>query len=112
MITYKKRTRGFGGIFMILAFAVLSMGLLFAIQGVKQPKQYRSSAAAETNDQNTVVTPTPRTRDLNNDGRVGVGDLSILLSNFQTTNQIADINKDGTVTIIDLSILISNWTVS
>lgn len=47
--------------------------------------------------------------DLNNDGVINVLDLSILLSNYNTTNSVADINKDGTVNILDLSILLSNY---
>lgn len=59
-------------------------------------------------------TPTPiigtgKTGDLNSDNQVGILDLSILLSNWNTTNAIADINKDGNVTILDLSIMLSNW---
>jgi hypothetical protein len=48
--------------------------------------------------------------DLNNDGRVDVLDLSILLSHWQTNYTAADINKDGIVDILDLSILLSNYT--
>jgi len=47
--------------------------------------------------------------DLNNDGRVDVVDLSILLSNFGTNNSVADINGDGTVSVLDLSVLLSNF---
>jgi cellulase (glycosyl hydrolase family 5)/dockerin type I repeat protein len=47
--------------------------------------------------------------DLNNDGTVNIYDLSILLSDWGTTNATADLNNDGTVNIYDLSILLSNW---
>jgi len=52
---------------------------------------------------------TAKTGDLNNDGQVNVLDLSILLSNYGSSNQAADINKDGTVNILDLSILLTNY---
>jgi hypothetical protein len=47
--------------------------------------------------------------DLNGDGVVNIFDLSILLSNWGTSNQNADLNNDGKVDIFDLSILLSNW---
>ena len=48
--------------------------------------------------------------DINDDGFVDVTDLSILLSNWNTSDATADINNDGEVNIFDLSILLSNWT--
>ena len=56
-------------------------------------------------------TPTPagKTGDLNNDGAVNIFDLSILLSNWSTSNATADLNHDGVVNIFDLSILLSHW---
>jgi murein DD-endopeptidase MepM/ murein hydrolase activator NlpD len=47
--------------------------------------------------------------DLNGDCLVNIFDLSILLSNYGTTNAIADINNDGRVDIFDLSILLSKY---
>ena len=47
--------------------------------------------------------------DLNNDNTVNVTDLSILLSDFNTSNAAADINSDGTVNILDMSILLSHY---
>ena len=47
--------------------------------------------------------------DLNNDGTVNIFDLSILLSNWGTSDAAADLNNDGTVNIFDLSILLSHW---
>jgi hypothetical protein len=49
--------------------------------------------------------------DINNDGKVDILDLSILLSHWQTNYASADINKDGIVNILDLSILLSIYTV-
>lgn len=57
----------------------------------------------------TAATVTAKPGDLNGDNLVDVTDLSILLSNFNTTNAVADINKDGTVNIFDLSILLTNY---
>ncbi len=57
----------------------------------------------------TAGTLTPKPGDLNGDNTVDVTDLSILLSNYNTTNAVADINHDGTVNIFDLSILLSHY---
>lgn len=58
----------------------------------------------------TGTTPPPIvTGDLNNDKKVDIFDLSILLSNWNKTGGVADINKSGKVDIFDLSILLSNW---
>jgi hypothetical protein len=51
----------------------------------------------------------PKQGDLNGDSAVNILDLSILLSNYGTSNAIADINHDSTVNIFDLSILLSNY---
>jgi hypothetical protein len=53
--------------------------------------------------------PPGTTGDLNGDGVVNIFDLSILLSNWGTSNPDADLNNDGVVNIFDLSILLSNW---
>lgn len=47
--------------------------------------------------------------DLNNDNTVNIQDLSILLSNYGTSNTAADINSDGTVNVLDLSTLLSHY---
>jgi hypothetical protein len=47
--------------------------------------------------------------DLNNDNTVNITDMSILLSNYGTSNSTADINSDGTVNVLDMSILLSNY---
>ena len=47
--------------------------------------------------------------DLNSDNIVNISDLSILLSNFNSSNPNADINQDNTVNILDLSILLSHY---
>lgn len=61
---------------------------------------------------NLVVTTsasTPKTGDINNDGNVDIFDLSILLSNYNTSTASCDLNTDNTVNIFDLSILLSNY---
>ena len=57
----------------------------------------------------TVNINSTKPGDLNGDNQVNVLDMSILLSNYNTTNTIADINKDGIVNITDLSILLTNY---
>lgn len=64
---------------------------------------------------NNTVTPPPTQCDFDGDGKVGIVDLSILLSNFNTTvtrgkNGDCDANTDGVVGIIDLSTLLTRWT--
>lgn len=57
---------------------------------------------------------TPRSSDLNKDGKVNLTDFSILLFWWGTaggaSNPPADINRDGKVSLTDFSILIFNWT--
>jgi hypothetical protein len=58
----------------------------------------------------TFAAPNPNLPgDLNNDNTVNITDMSILLSNYGTSNATADINGDGTVNVLDLSILLSNY---
>ena len=47
--------------------------------------------------------------DLNADNKVDITDMSILLSNYGTSNSAADINGDGSVNVLDMSILLSNY---
>ncbi len=48
--------------------------------------------------------------DLNRDGKVNLVDFSILLSQWNTDDEIADINEDGVVNLSDVSIMLFNWT--
>jgi hypothetical protein len=58
----------------------------------------------------TTSTAAPKPGDINLDNFVNITDLSILLSNWNSTsNTASDFNRNGRVDIIDLSILISNW---
>jgi hypothetical protein len=47
--------------------------------------------------------------DLNNDNTVNITDMSILLSDYGSSNTTADINSDGTVNILDLAIPLSHY---
>lgn len=75
--------------------------------------QTPTSSPSPTRTPTPTNSPTPtitgKIGDLNNDNQVNVFDLSILLSNFNTTNSVADINHDGNVNVFDLSILLSNF---
>jgi hypothetical protein len=56
------------------------------------------------------ITPSFKKGDLNEDGRVDIIDLGILLLNWGSTSRpAADINQDGRVDVIDFGILLSNW---
>jgi len=48
--------------------------------------------------------------DLNCDGFINLVDFSILLFNWNTSNQVADINTDGIVSLPDFSIMLFYWT--
>jgi hypothetical protein len=54
-------------------------------------------------------TPSQSYGDLNNDGKVDILDLSMLLSNYGSNNTAEDINSDSLVNIFDLSILLSHY---
>jgi hypothetical protein len=58
----------------------------------------------------TAITVARTPGDLNKDNIVNVFDLSILLTNWNTTNTGSDLNKDNIVNVFDLSILLTNWT--
>lgn len=47
--------------------------------------------------------------DLDNDNKVGLPDLSILLTNYQKNGNVADLNADNKTTLADLSILLTNY---
>ena len=55
--------------------------------------------------------PKSETSDINNNGRIDLVDVSILLTNWGIPkNQRADLNGDGRVDVKDLSTLLSKWT--
>ena len=84
----------------------LSPGTSYSYTIVALDQAGNTSPAASLSASTQASTP----GDLNGDGRVNITDLSILLSNYGTTNAVADINGDGVVNIFDLSILLSRWT--
>ena len=56
------------------------------------------------------TTPGPPPCDINNDGTVNGGDLGILLSAFNTDNELADLDQSGTVDGGDIGLLLACWT--
>ncbi len=56
-----------------------------------------------------TVSPSHIIGDINNDGKVNVFDISILLSKWGTTDTASDLNANGKVDIFDLSALLSHW---
>ena len=67
--------------------------------------------AGNSSAQATVAAHVFATSDINQDGKVNVFDLSVLLSNWNATGTNAsDLNGDGVVNIFDLSALLSAWT--
>ncbi len=47
--------------------------------------------------------------DVNDDNRISLSDLGLLLRDWSTTRPQADINNSGRVDLSDLSILLANW---
>jgi hypothetical protein len=91
-----------------------SSGVLYSYTYAALPNTFSTSPSTTSSHWSLYATLTlsgasSKQGDLNNDGAVNILDLSILLSNYATSNAIADINKDGTVNILDLSILLSNY---
>ena len=68
------------------------------------------TAGNRTEKDITVTYTTAIPGDLNNDGKVDLTDLSMLMANWGTADPTADINGDGIVDLTDLSILMSHWT--
>lgn len=83
----------------------LTPGTTYTYTVVAQDAAGNSSTAANL----SASTNPPKPGDLNGDNAVDVTDLSIMLSNFGTSNAVADINKSGSVDIFDLSILLTNF---
>jgi hypothetical protein len=52
---------------------------------------------------------TAKVGDINNDSKVDIFDMSILLSNYNGTTSSCDLNNDNVVNIFDLSILLSHY---
>jgi hypothetical protein len=93
----------------------------FTDHGVRAGKTYYYKVAAYDSSGNRsakspavkvsipIGTPKRKVADLNNDTRINIRDLSILLSKWNTTNATADLDNSGRVNIRDLSILLSRW---
>lgn len=65
------------------------------------------TSPVQATPQQTIVA---KQGDINNDNKVDVFDLSILLSRWQRQgSDPADINQDGIVNVFDLSLLLSKW---
>lgn len=47
--------------------------------------------------------------DINNDGKVSIGDMSSFLTYLATGDSRGDLNRDGRVSVVDLSILVSQF---
>ncbi len=56
-----------------------------------------------------VPSPSSSPGDINQDGKVNVLDIFILLDQWLTSNGQSDINQDGKVNTLDLSVIINNW---
>src|SRR6185503_12675202 len=58
----------------------------------------------------SFAAPNPNLQgDLNGDNTVNITDVTILLSDYGTSNSAADINSDNTVNVLDLFILLSHY---
>lgn len=78
---------------------------------LKFPLLSAAAATIHATMKGTVTPPSTKQGDINNDSKVDIYDLSILLANYGTSgsNISSDIDKNGTVNITDLSILLSKW---
>ncbi|RMF84434.1 MAG: hypothetical protein D6744_03120 [Planctomycetota bacterium] len=72
-----------------------------------------SSASGTSGVATVTLVYTPCQSDIDGDGVVGLTDLAVLLSNFETgtTREEGDINGDGTVDLTDLAMLLSAFDV-
>jgi hypothetical protein len=84
----------------IIIFSLIAVFGLSLITGNKDQTNIGNSLASATEP-----------ADINNDNKVDVFDLSILLSKWNTNDSLSDLNKDGSVNVFDLSILLSKWGV-
>jgi hypothetical protein len=84
----------------IIIFSLIAVFGLSLITGNKEQTNIGNSLASATEP-----------ADINNDNKVDVFDLSILLSKWNTNDSLSDLNKDGSVNVFDLSILLSKWGV-
>jgi hypothetical protein len=85
---------------LVIIFSLIAVFGLSLITGNKEQTNIGNSLASATEP-----------ADINNDNKVDVFDLSILLSKWNTNDSLSDLNKDGSVNVFDLSILLSKWGV-
>lgn len=85
-------------VFCVIAFAFFAVsGLSSMVFDAKQGSVATSFASSQER------------ADINNDSKVDVFDLSILLGKWNTSDTTSDINSDGKVDVFDLSELLSKW---
>jgi hypothetical protein len=73
------------------------------------PTPTATPSVSPTATPTATATPVHNAADLNNDSKVNVFDLSILLSHWGSTGT-GDVDGNGTVNVFDLSRLLSAWT--
>jgi len=76
----------------------------------------RGSATPSGSPSPTPTPPAPGTfpqgslkGDVNNDRKVDIIDIGVIIDNYGSTNAVADVNGDGIVNIVDIGILIDNY---
>ncbi|MBP6924466.1 MAG: hypothetical protein KBC62_04330 [Candidatus Pacebacteria bacterium] len=76
---------------------------IFAVEEAALTREtvYKSTLEGPT----VTVIPEPLDRDLNDDGKQSMADISIFMTDLVSKNLRSDLNKDGTVNLSDLSIL-------
>lgn len=100
MVTKKHTQHIRIAIVFVIAFAVIAVfGFSVSRSSTRQPNVGTSRASST------------EPADINNDNKVDVLDLSILLGKWRTSDSLSDLNKDGTVSVFDLSILLARWGV-
>ncbi|OGM97089.1 MAG: hypothetical protein A3B86_03065 [Candidatus Yanofskybacteria bacterium RIFCSPHIGHO2_02_FULL_38_22b] len=106
---------GTGGKIITISFMVKSDGN--AVIGIEDAQVLANDGFA-TNILSEIIPtnislskPKDKIADINDNGRIDLVDVSILLTNWGTPkNQRADLNGDGRVDVKDLSTLLSKWT--
>lgn len=83
---------------LVMAFAIVAVWGLSLFTGDEQQTNIGVSSASAQEPS-----------DINNDNKVDVFDLSIVLSKWNTNDTASDLNKDGTVNVFDLSTLLGKW---
>jgi hypothetical protein len=88
----------------------------YGFQGmIEDLRIWTTTSAFNVADTNPVATPTYHPGDANEDGRVDINDLTIVLAHYNQTGMVwtqGEFTGDGTVDINDLTIVLANygWT--